>query len=587
MKNQNSLSLLLGSVFLLAGLQQVPAQQFSKVTTGSIVATPSGSRSCNFLDVNNDDYQDILITNGKTGGQNNFLYLNNGNGTFSLTTGPIVNDGTPTDGASCADFDNDGWMDACAVNWYNVDNLLYRNSGGTMVKIDTGVVPNHAGYSEAAAWGDYNQDGLVDLYVTNSAGTNRNYLYKNLGMGGFQKINGIAPVNDGFPSRSTNWIDYDLDGDQDLFVANENGQANNLYRNDGGGAFTSLNATPPVSGNRNSMSSSWADYDNDGDFDLFVANYMEANRLYKGNGIGGFSTAANPFGADIGCSWSSSFADYDNDGDLDLFVTNGHCANNLSNYLYENNGNGTFTRNTTEPMATDQGGSYGCAWGDYDNDGFMDLVVANWQGETQANSLYHNNGNANHWMELKLEGTVSNRAGIGAIVRCKAVINGNPVWQMREVSSQTGYCSQNSLEVHFGLGDATTIDSLQVIWPSGIVQEFLNLISHRRYTLTENNPITIVGRNEYITPKHSLSVFPNPNTGSFSVEVGGLAGKPLKMEMVDLHGKVVYRNDFSPASPLVKLRISDVIRDRLNGVYFLSISGKSGVLQREKVVVVR
>lgn len=587
MKIQNSLSFLLVTAFLLAGVLQVPAQQFSKVTTGAIVTTSSGSRSCNFLDVNNDGFQDILITNGKTGGQDNFLYLNNGDGTFTTSTGAVSQDGTPTDGASCADFNNDGWIDIYAVNWYNVNNLLYQNSSGSMVKIDTGIVPNNGGYSETASWGDYNQDGLVDLYVTNSAGTNRNYLYKNLGLGGFQKVNGIAPVNDGFLSRSANWIDYDLDGDQDLFVTNENNQANNLYRNDGGGVFVSLTGLPPVSDNRNTMSSSWADYDNDGDFDLFVANYEQANKLFKGNGIGGFSTANNPFGADIGCSWSSSFADYDNDGDLDLFVTNGYCSNNISNYLYENNGDGTFSKNLTEPVVTDVGGSYGCAWGDYDNDGFMDLVVANWQGETQSNNLYHNNGNANKWMELKLEGTVSNRAAIGAIVRCKATINGNVVWQMREVSAQTGYCSQNSLEVHFGMGDAATIDSVQVIWPSGIVQDFSNIATGKRYTLIENGSIAIVGIEDRTAPKYGLNVYPNPNSGKFTVEVKGLAGKSLKLELVDLKGRKVFRSDFTPSGESVQLPVADLIRERLHGIYFLSVSEDAGVLMREKVVVMR
>ena len=133
------------------------------------------------------------------------------------------------------------------------------------------------------------------------------------------------------------------------------------------------------------------------------------------------------------------------------------------------NGDGTFTKNTTDVTTSDEGWSYGNAFGDYDNDGDMDLIVANCYNASQNNNLYNNNGNENAWLVLDLEGVVSNTAAIGAIVKVKADINGNHVWQMREVSAQSGYCGQNMLPVHVGLGNAAVVDSIIITWPSGII----------------------------------------------------------------------------------------------------------------------
>lgn len=472
----------------------VDAQQFSKVISGDIVNTPSGSRSCNFIDINNDDFLDILITNGTTGGENNMLYVNDGGTSFSLIDDGITNDGDPSDGATCADFDNDGLIDIFIVNWYNIDNLLYENNGeGIFNKIDTGLIATGGGYSETASWGDVDNDGLVDLYITNSAGNKANVLFKNNGTGYFEKITNTSPVTDSYFSRSVNWIDYDQDGDQDLFVSNENNQNNNLYRNDGDFEFTKLTDLAIVSDNYNSISSSWADYDNDGDFDLFISNYQQNNQLFRNDGNDVFTEISGPWSTDEGCSFSSSFGDYDNDGDLDLFVTNGYCSSDLQNYLYRNEGEDEFTKIEDELPATDLGNSYGCAWGDFDNNGFLDLVVANWQDETQNNHLYSNDGNDNNWLKIKLQGELTNRSAIGAKVMCKATINGYSYWQTREVSAQTGYCSQNSPIVHFGLGDASTIDSLLVLWTTGAVQNITEIEINQLNTIVEDTSLILVG----------------------------------------------------------------------------------------------
>lgn len=499
------------------------SQNFTAITVGEIVTSESGSRSINFLDFNNDEHEDIFITNGTSGGENNMMYLNNGDGTFTLIDNAINQDDSPTDGASCADYNNDGFIDAFAVNWYNDDNLLYLNdNNGGFTQIDTGFISTGGGYSETASWGDADQDGFVDLYVTNSSGNKKNYLFKNHGNGYFERILGQDIVEDAYFSRCVNWIDYDMDGDEDIFVTNESNQANNLYRNDGDFNFTKIETGVLVNDLNSSMSASWADYDNDGDFDVFVANYQQGNILYINDGEGNFSNSNLTWSDDIGCSFSSAFSDYDNDGDLDLFVTNGYCSDDLLNYLYENNGDATFTKIDEGPIATDLGGSYGCAWGDYNNDGHLDLAVANWQDETQTNSLYQNDGNDNKWLKIKLQGELSNYSAIGAYVKIKTSLDGIDSWQTKQVSGQSGYCGQNSLVVHFGLGEIETVDSLIITWPSGIEQVFTTIESNTFYSIIEDEALETVGI-DHIKKKNPspFSVFPNPTHSSISLEYKG------------------------------------------------------------------
>ena len=263
--------------------------------------------------------------------------------------------------------------------------------------------------------------------------------------------------------------------------------------------FTAITTGPVVTSGGGSAGSSWGDYDNDGDLDLFVANSGN-NFLYTNNGGGSFTAiTTGPVVTDGGISFSGSWGDYDNDGDLDLFV-----ANSGNNFLYANNGDGSFTAITTGVVVTSGGTSFGSSWGDYDNDGDLDLFVANFN---QNNFLYANNGNANNWINLRLLGTHSNVSALGAKVHIKATLSGVEMWQLSEISGQTGggYGGQNSLNAEFGLGDATIVDSIRIEWPRGIVWDTTNVAVNQFMTTTEpvmglppSAPTSLVAVGEYL-----------------------------------------------------------------------------------------
>lgn len=489
------------------------AQFFTKITTGPLVTSPGDSRSVNWVDINNDGFMDCMITNGPSGGQNNKVYLNNGTGGFtSITSDTIVKDNKPSDGATWADMNNDGDMDCFVANWYNVNNMLYANNGsGTFAQISSGPTVNDFGYSETAAWGDYDNDGLVDLYVTNSWGVKKNFLYHNSGNNVFTKILVGTHVNDANESRSVNWTDIDNDNDLDLFVTNETNQNENIYRNDGGGIFTKLTAGSLLNNLGNTMSGSWGDYDNDGDLDVFLANEGSTNSLFRNDGNFNFTKIINDTVVKgVGHSFSSSWSDIDNDGDIDLFVTNAFYASQKQlNFFYLNNGNGSFTRNSSDIIATDSTWAFGCAFGDYDNDGFEDLAVATtrFANVDRPNLLYHNNGNSNKWITIKLIGTQANKAAIGTKIKVKAIINGNPVWQMREISAQNAYCSQNDIRAHFGLGNATQIDSIKVEWMPGTIETLTNVNVNQIISITQSISTVSIKEKKI---ENDLGVYPNP-----------------------------------------------------------------------------
>ena len=443
-------------------------------------------------DYDNDGNVDLFVTNYSADTPNH-LYHNNGDETFTIVTaGPIGSDLASSLAATWGDYDNDGDLDLYVANNIGYENFLYRNDGGTFIKILNDPVVTDKSYSHGVSWVDYDNDGFLDLFVTDYFSTKFNQLFHNNGDGTFSEANSAAPTLEASFSVSGAWGDYNNDGYVDLFVSNTEGNNNSLYKNMGNGSFLKINTGEIVNDGGNTVGASWGDYDNDGDLDLFVSNAgNQNNNLYQNNGNETFTkiTTGNIVN-DGGHSHGSAWADYDNDGDLDLFVGNDQDQNN---FLYANNGDGTFT-SITNDITQDGGQSFGAAWADYDNDGDVDLFIANHQ--LNENFIYKNSrGRCQSKGCVLLVGTNSNRSAIGTKIRMKANIYGQDVWQMREISAQSGggIGGQNELKQIIGLGDATVIDSIIIDWNSGYQQILTNQIPDNCLTITEENASEVCG----------------------------------------------------------------------------------------------
>ncbi len=478
------ISVLLGLFCVTA---PVNAQTFIKVVNPANPVLTDTSLSlytgCAWIDYDNDGLEDLFMPDANT----QFLYHNDGGGNFSKVPGNAFSlDTIFYYGVAWGDYDNDGDPDCFLAG---ERSNLYRNDSGTFVKVIA-----HANFNTTAssgwspAWGDYDNDGNIDLYITLPNGFMQNgvhrpsRLYHNDGPPSytFTRVDTGDVVTLLAPYTSGNWSDYDLDGDLDLFVgagpAGASSGQDYLYQNmlkeTGQIGLDRIFTSPIATDFRDGQVWNWIDYDNDQDLDAYVTNWGGANPSQRFNDFyrndsGTYTTiTTEPLVTEEFVSLSQCWGDYDNDGDLDLFVA--HDFNSRDGY-YLNNGDGTFTSITLTPVNGDPISNAGAANGDYDNDGDLDLFVH----ATGANrrALYENTtSNGYSWLKLKLTGSCSNRSAVGARVSAKAVINGVPTWQMREVSTQNSFLGHNSLILHFGLRDAAIVDSLTIYWPSGNVE---------------------------------------------------------------------------------------------------------------------
>ena len=472
-----------------------PPPMFFRLSNANTITTDERENlGVSFGDFNNDGFQDVFVP-GYNSGQPSLLYLNNGNRTFTKATeGAIATDPGVAVSGTWGDMDNDGDLDLF-VAFAGSRSKLYvnRNRGASFQAATDGDIADYNGSCFNAAWVDYNVDGLLDLFLSDYADNRPNVLFRNEGEGVFTKMNSevIMPGN-GYSLGAT-WCDYDNDSDPDLFVPNDNNEDNFLFRNNGNGTLTRITEGDIVQDGGSSVGSAWGDYDNDGDMDLYVTNRgRQVNFFYQNNGDGTFTrltggAIANDIGDSQGCAWG----DLDKDGDLDLFVTN---SGDGHHFLYLNQGDGTFEREDYEPITRMENFALGTAFADIENDGDLDIFVAT--HFNQPNYLYLNNGNNYNWFQVKLNGVHSNRNGIGSQVWIKAEINGQKRWQMREVTAQSGGGpgAQSSLIAHFGLENATRVDSLMVIWPNGYRQFRTNISANRLYVLTEEAGTEVTGR---------------------------------------------------------------------------------------------
>jgi hypothetical protein len=562
MKKYNFIAILVIFLFPMAFYPQ----NFTRITQGNFVTGRHISSGACWGDINDDGYLDVFIPNAKW--NHNQLYLNDGIGGFiEVINSPVVSDSSDSKGGTFGDFDNDGDLDLFVANEEET-NFFYINDGtGIFTKVLNGILvtDGDSASSHTCSWADYNNDGYLDIFIPNHRYNGNdygqsNFLYQNnSGDGTFTKITQGQIVTDIEFSLSGNWADYDNDGDLDLFVANSgpsthHNDNNSLYQNNGNGTFTKITQGSIVNDGGDSRTGSWVDYNNDGYLDLYVVNRQTShnvegyNFLYTNNGDGTFTKITNdPVVTDYGSSYSCSWGDFDNDGDLDLFVANRRSPN----FLYANNGDGTFNRITTGPVAMDSDDSKGSTWIDFDNDGDLDLFVANYNyyennpfNNGEENALYQNGGNNNNWINIECQGIVSNRSAIGAKVRIKAVINSVPVWQLNEISGQTsgGFCAQNSLNAEFGLGNATIIDSIKIEWPSGLRWDSTNVaVNHFLVIVEDSETVSINEEFANLSSEFLLKQnYPNPFNPSTKIPFFIPKRSHVSLIIYNILGEFVY-----------------------------------------------
>jgi enediyne biosynthesis protein E4 len=466
-------------------------------------------------DYDHDGFLDLYVTGNL---DDNVLYKNNGDGTFSLSplAGQVSLPDVMSGGAIWADYDNDGWQDLYVLNFGA--NALFHNDAGkgfTDVTAQAGVGDTGKGVS--ATWGDYDEDGYLDLYVVNWAclpecGAEllqlyRDRLYHNNGDGTFSDMTDLLEFVDtvgaGF---AASFADYDNDGDVDLYVVNDkmsNPIGNVLWRNDGAGcegwcwhnASDDSKADPVMHG----MGLAVGDYDNDLDLDFYVSNMMGPMVLLENDG-GIFSDVAQAAGVGVGTAravgWGTAFFDYDNDGWQDLYLAASGTSNGPPGFysgstpdmedfinpypdaLFRNNRDGTFG-DVSKAALGETRASLGFAYADYDNDGRLDFVLGNWN---EGYRLYHNEGDfGHHWLSVRLTGAGAvNRDAVGSRV---FVTTTDGRVQMQEVICGSGLGAGNDLALYFGLGKAEVAE-VKVVWPNGQEQVLQDVTSDETMQLS-------------------------------------------------------------------------------------------------------
>ena len=491
---------------------------------------------CAFFDYDNDGLPDIFLVNSKpwsgdAEGITSKLYRNVGEGRFEDMTEPAgLAEPMYGMGVAAADYDNDGFTDLY-VTVLDGDRLFRNRGNGTFEDVTKSVGIENARFGTSAAWFDYDLDGHLDLLVANYVqwsidkdlwcsmdGSTKTYctpesysgqpsvLYRNRGDGTFEDVSASAGVDD--PTAKALGIavfDYDSDGLPDIFQANDT-QPNKLYRNEGDGTFSEHGVSAGIAyaedgKARGAMGVDAADYDRSGRFHLLVGNFAnEMLNLFhnEGNGLFVDEAPTSSIGRDslLSLTFGAFFFDYDLDGHLDIFCANGHLDEEIeivqpavkfaqAPQLFRNDGRGRFEITSSEsgPDLMEPLVGRGAAYADYDRDGDLDILITTNDGP--AKLLRNDGGNANNYLRVQLEGSESNRSGLGTLLTLTSASG----QQRQVVRGGSSYCSQSEVVATFGLGADAVIESLEAHWPSGQVDRLEGLEPNREIILSEGGVV--------------------------------------------------------------------------------------------------
>lgn len=552
------------------------------------------------VDLNHDGNLDIILPTF-TGDPIKILQ-NNGDGTFTdITYSTEILNAEESKNILVADYDNDGDEDIFIVNYFSASRLYQNDGDGTFTDVSESAGITMASLSSrVACWLDIDNDSFLDLYVLNRELIDNNILYYNNGDGTFTDITEsagvVAPSEAGLVIAT---LDYNNNGLMDIYVGNDKDTGNILFHNNGDKTFTDVSFASHTDLVFSTMGLAVADYDGNGYLDIYVTNLDEGNALLKNNGDGTFTNVATDLGIQVNkVCWGTVFADYDNDGWVDLHVATGcdmglgMCNPDWPGYnpgidnrdmLYQNQGNGSFINVSESSGLDDNYMNYGSTMGDIDNDGFVDIYVLS---EGITSRLYKNMGSytsTNNWIQVQLTGTESNRNGIGA--RVEVVADGHT--QIQEVRCGSSYCGQNSFTLNFGIGNGELVDTLRIKWPSGILDEFYNSIPNQVIEIIEGtgeNHLQIDDNSIEINTFQIINCYPNPVNSSLRTTFENNKYQNISISLIDILGKTVLHyneKQFSPGEHSIHFDGSSLI----SGLYFVRLSGDFGMVEQKLTVL--
>ena len=463
---------------------------------------------CNVADMNGDFLDDITYVEG-----NQITILTQKTvGGFDTIVMPLSTYVlTPDWSIAAGDFDRNGFNDLALGNGSRV-TILKANETGTNFSI---IAYPQSIFTQRTNFVDINNDGNLDLWACHDVA--QSHAYKNDGIGNLNFDISLMPTLAIGGNYQSLWIDYDNDGDMDMYLSKCRGGAavgdpqriNLLYKNNGDGTFSECGATAGVNDGSQSWSTAIEDFDNDGDLDILLSNISDTNKFYLNNGDGTFTDiyATTGIDAQVG-SWELQAADFNNDGFMDFIWQNGK-------ELYLNNGDLTFSG---YDINFNEGGI-----GDLNNDGFLDVQFANY--------VYYNVPNGNNWVKINLKGITSNSNGIGARIE----IYGAWGKQIREIRSGHGFSHMSSLNAYFGIGTATEITKIVVKWPSGIVDTLWNPTINSAIFIPESSTLNTVINNY----TQNLTVYPNPTSNYLKIHWNQNENIANSATIFDVSGKKI------------------------------------------------
>ena len=457
------------------------AQSFVDISIAFGFNVDGENRGIAIGDFNNDGLEDIYVS--RLSGVN-LLYRNAGDFTFEEVSADYgVRDTSKTTCSIWFDLENDGDLDLFLANVFQ-SNVLYRNDGETFVDVSAVYGVQTVSNPKSIHTVDYDNDGDMDIYLAQVL--DQNILWRNDDGTGFTDVTESAGIDDTGRSLGAIFFDYDNDGDQDLYQTRDGDDPNLFWINNGDGSFIESSAAIGLDYVGLGMGCDIADLNRDGFADIYLTNLYE-NKLYLSSPSGVFNEFSGPAGVDdIGMGWSTIFFDCNNDGLDDIYLANDsyfgvNGETDIRNRLFINTGNLQFASGDYTSNEQNIFGTYGAACADFDLDGLPDLALAN-SGPDDGNQIFDNRSAGGNFIAFRLEGDESNFFGIGSRVE---LYYGDEV-VMKQVYAGSGYASQSSSRLHFGLGEHEAVDSLVIYWPSGIRQTFTGPVINLLHAVKEN-----------------------------------------------------------------------------------------------------